>query len=64
VPVTQATVATLDTRTVSLTAWETRTGTPGVIVANLGVVGARAMHLARADDAVAGPNWPPPAPIW
>lgn len=54
VPVTQATVATLDTRTVSLTAWETRTGTPGVIVANLGVVGARAMHLARADDAVAG----------
>jgi hypothetical protein len=64
VPVTQATVATLDTASVSLTAWETRTGTPGVIVANLGVVGARAMHLARADDAVAGPNWPPPAPIW
>ncbi|NMN05728.1 MULTISPECIES: GDSL-type esterase/lipase family protein [unclassified Novosphingobium] len=53
-PVTQAMVATLDTRTVSLTAWETRTGTPGAIVANLGVVGARAMHLARADDAVAG----------
>ena len=54
VPVTQATVATLDTRPVSLTAWETRTGTPGAIVANLGVVGARAMHLARADDTVAG----------
>jgi lysophospholipase L1-like esterase len=53
-PVGQVTVATLDTRTVSLTAWETRTGTPGVILANLGVVGARAMHLARADDAVAG----------
>jgi len=54
VPVTQAVVATLDTRPVSLTAWETRTGTPGAIVANLGVVGARLMHLARADDAIAG----------
>lgn len=54
VPVAQAVVATLDTRPVSLTAWETRTGTPGAILANLGVVGARLMHLARADDAVAG----------
>jgi lysophospholipase L1-like esterase len=54
VPVGQVVLSTLDTGTVSLTAWETRTGANGAIVANLGVVGARVMHLARADDAVAG----------
>jgi len=45
-------VETLSARPVSLTSWMTQRSTGGVILSNLGVVGARFEHFARTDDKV------------
>ena len=45
-------VETLAARPVSLTSWMTQRSTGGVILSNLGVVGARFEHFARTDDKV------------
>jgi lysophospholipase L1-like esterase len=45
-------VETLAARPVSLTSWMTQRSTGGVILSNLGVVGARFEHFARTDDRV------------
>jgi len=53
-PVAQVSITTLDDREVNLTSWESRRQGGGVILANMGVVGARFSHFSRNDDAVLG----------
>ena len=53
-PVGQVSVMTLDEREVSLTSWESRRQGGGVVLSNLGVVGARLAHFGRNDDKVLG----------
>jgi lysophospholipase L1-like esterase len=45
-------VTTMDNRPVNLTSWSSTRRTGGVIVSNLGVVGARLGHFSRNDDQV------------
>lgn len=49
---TAVSVTTLDDRPVSLTSWSSTRAKGGIILANLGVVGARLAHFSRNDDRV------------
>lgn len=51
-PVASALVKTLSDRQVSLTSWTSQRRAGGVMLSNLGVVGASFSHLTRADDSV------------
>lgn len=53
-PVAQVSITTLDDREVNLTSWESWRQGGGVILANMGVVGARFAHFSRNDDRVLG----------
>jgi lysophospholipase L1-like esterase len=51
-PSSAAAITTLDDRPVQLTSWSSTRSAGGVIVSNLGVVGARLAHFTRNDDQV------------
>jgi lysophospholipase L1-like esterase len=51
-PANAVSITTLDDRPVNLTSWSSTRQTGGVIVSNLGVVGARLGHFTRNDDQV------------
>lgn len=52
VPVDEVVVTTLDDRQVSLTSWDTRRSNGGLVISNLGVVGASLQHFSRIEDDV------------
>ncbi|WCT80256.1 hypothetical protein [Novosphingobium humi] len=53
-PVMQVSITTQSERPVDLTSWESKHQGGGIILANMGVIGARLGHFARNDDAVLG----------